>query len=101
MQSIFEWIMESATLHRRPLRAPSRPARLLRRCLALCGAGFLLAAAGVASGETIPGPPLDVPAAEPGAFCAPQSGQGGLGGAGFASAVAAIAFVARRRRDTA
>jgi hypothetical protein len=59
---------------------------------------FLWAA--TASGESLPGPPLER-ASEPGAYCLPQGDSAGLGGAGFAGAVTAIAFVARRRRDPA
>ena len=57
-------------------------------------------AAAPAAGDAIPGPPLDVRADAPGAFCPPR-GDAGLGGVGFAGALAAIAVVARRRREPA
>lgn len=57
--------------------------------------------AGLASGESLPGPPLEASAFQSGAYCLPRSESAGLGGAGFVGAVAAIAFIARRHRDPA
>jgi len=89
MQSTFAVPMSSAM---------PRP-RLHRRAVATLAAGLAVTLAGVASGESLPGPPLEDAAAQPGAYCLPRSDSAGLGSAGFAGAVAAIAFVARRRRD--
>ncbi len=81
--------MDSRTPRRSPhRRAPAGFAALL---------AFFLA--GVAAGDSLPGPPLASEDPPAGAYCLPRSESAGLGGAGFAGAVAAIAFVARRRRD--
>jgi len=63
------------------------------------GAAFALAlsgVAGLASAETIPGPPLPASQSAAGAFC-PLPASAGGSAAGFAAGVAIVAIAARRR----
>jgi hypothetical protein len=70
-----------------------------RFALALFGViAALLAGAGRAFAETIPGPPLPVPAGEARAFCPLPASTGGSA-AGFAAGAVIVAIAARQRRD--
>lgn len=100
MQSIFDPLMDSAT-PRQPLHRVGRPGRIRRPGVAAWLGAIALLWAGIAAGESLPGPPLQSSASQPGAYCLPRTESAGLGAAGFATAVGAIAIIARRRRDVA
>jgi hypothetical protein len=88
--------MGFSAMHRTRIRPGAL--RELGRTLALFG---VIAGAGTASAEAIPGPPLAISAGDlAGAVCPPR-GSVRSSAAGFAAGVAIVAIAARRREPRA